>query len=144
MLQICVYKLVCDYDYVSGFLVESLYVCVFLSGPFCQRVALTLEEKKIPYKVHLINLSDKPQWYQHLSNLLLFVCMLSFVFLFVLMISLKILSKWVIVVFTYVSCLVSKRGLVLLNLCVCTHMVRIYVLIHVICFSKLNGINVTL
>ncbi|KAL2555694.1 Glutathione S-transferase DHAR2 [Forsythia ovata] len=30
--------------------------------PFCQRVLLTLEEKKVPYKMHLINLSDKPQW----------------------------------------------------------------------------------
>ncbi|MED6136873.1 Glutathione S-transferase dhar1, mitochondrial [Stylosanthes scabra] len=31
--------------------------------PFCQRVLLTLEEKKIPYSTHLINLSDKPQWF---------------------------------------------------------------------------------
>lgn len=31
--------------------------------PFCQRVLLTLEEKKVPYKTHLINLSDKPEWY---------------------------------------------------------------------------------
>ncbi|KAL2539915.1 Glutathione S-transferase DHAR2 [Abeliophyllum distichum] len=31
--------------------------------PFCQRVLLTLEEKKVPYKMHLINLSDKPQWF---------------------------------------------------------------------------------
>ncbi|CAA2987568.1 glutathione S-transferase DHAR2-like [Olea europaea var. sylvestris] len=31
--------------------------------PFCQRVLLTLEEKKIPYKTHLINFSDKPQWF---------------------------------------------------------------------------------
>lgn len=31
--------------------------------PFCQRVALTLEEKKIPYQTHLINTSDKPQWF---------------------------------------------------------------------------------
>ncbi|CAN1747081.1 Glutathione S-transferase DHAR2 [Linum perenne] len=31
--------------------------------PFCQRVQLTLEEKKVPYKLHLVNLSDKPQWY---------------------------------------------------------------------------------
>ncbi|XP_050133068.1 glutathione S-transferase DHAR2-like [Malus sylvestris] len=29
-------------------------------GPFSQRVLLTLEEKKVPYKLHLINLSDKP------------------------------------------------------------------------------------
>ncbi|KAB1217981.1 Glutathione S-transferase DHAR2 [Morella rubra] len=31
--------------------------------PFSQRVLLTLEEKKIPYKAHLINVSDKPQWF---------------------------------------------------------------------------------
>ncbi|CAH9097451.1 unnamed protein product [Cuscuta europaea] len=31
--------------------------------PFCQRVALTLEEKNIPYQNILINLSDKPQWF---------------------------------------------------------------------------------
>ncbi|XWS56522.1 hypothetical protein CRYUN_Cryun09bG0092400 [Craigia yunnanensis] len=29
--------------------------------PLCQRVFLTLEEKKVPYKLHLVNLSDKPQ-----------------------------------------------------------------------------------
>ncbi|KAG5533307.1 hypothetical protein RHGRI_027485 [Rhododendron griersonianum] len=31
--------------------------------PFSHRVLLTLEEKKIPYKVQLVNLSDKPQWF---------------------------------------------------------------------------------
>ncbi|KAL6977304.1 Glutathione S-transferase dhar1, mitochondrial [Sarracenia purpurea var. burkii] len=31
--------------------------------PFTQRVLLTLEEKKIPYKYHPINVSDKPQWF---------------------------------------------------------------------------------
>ncbi|XP_052187497.1 glutathione S-transferase DHAR2-like [Diospyros lotus] len=31
--------------------------------PFCQRALLTLEEKSIPYKIHLINVSDKPQWF---------------------------------------------------------------------------------
>ncbi|XP_022869882.1 glutathione S-transferase DHAR2-like [Olea europaea var. sylvestris] len=31
--------------------------------PFCQRVLMTLEEKKVPYKTHLINTSDKPQWF---------------------------------------------------------------------------------
>ncbi|XP_030481731.2 glutathione S-transferase DHAR2 [Cannabis sativa] len=31
--------------------------------PFSQRVLLTLEEKKIPYNRHLINLSDKPAWF---------------------------------------------------------------------------------
>ncbi|KZV38471.1 dehydroascorbate reductase family protein [Dorcoceras hygrometricum] len=31
--------------------------------PFTQRVLLTLEEKKIPYSTHLINISEKPQWF---------------------------------------------------------------------------------
>ncbi|XP_058204724.1 glutathione S-transferase DHAR2-like [Rhododendron vialii] len=31
--------------------------------PFSQRVLLTLEEKKVPYKMHLINVSEKPQWF---------------------------------------------------------------------------------
>ncbi|KAI3910271.1 hypothetical protein MKX01_030097 [Papaver californicum] len=29
--------------------------------PFTQRVLLTLEEKKIPYKMHLIDITNKPQ-----------------------------------------------------------------------------------
>ncbi|CAN6565666.1 unnamed protein product [Malus baccata var. baccata] len=35
--------------------------------PFSQRVLLTLEEKKVPYKLHLINLSDKPQWFTEVN-----------------------------------------------------------------------------
>ncbi|XP_022747081.1 glutathione S-transferase DHAR2-like [Durio zibethinus] len=35
--------------------------------PFCQRVLLTLEEKKVSYKMHLVNLSDKPQWFLEIS-----------------------------------------------------------------------------
>ncbi|CAI9092486.1 OLC1v1027738C1 [Oldenlandia corymbosa var. corymbosa] len=35
--------------------------------PFCQRVLLTLEEKKVPYKLHLINFDDKPKWFLELS-----------------------------------------------------------------------------
>eukprot|EP00258_Populus_trichocarpa_P006928 XP_002311137.1 glutathione S-transferase DHAR2 isoform X1 [Populus trichocarpa] len=35
--------------------------------PFCQRVLLSLEEKKIPYKSYLINLGDKPQWFLEIS-----------------------------------------------------------------------------
>ncbi|KAI3817721.1 hypothetical protein L1987_11519 [Smallanthus sonchifolius] len=31
--------------------------------PFCQRVVLTLEEKKVPYKTHLLNLDSKPEWF---------------------------------------------------------------------------------
>ncbi|KAF8080462.1 hypothetical protein N665_0944s0024 [Sinapis alba] len=35
--------------------------------PFSQRVLLTLEEKNLPYKMHLINISDKPQWFLAIS-----------------------------------------------------------------------------
>ncbi|GLT88961.1 hypothetical protein SLE2022_069670 [Rubroshorea leprosula] len=35
--------------------------------PFSHRVLLTLKEKKIPYKMHLINVSDKPQWFLEIS-----------------------------------------------------------------------------
>ncbi|KAM5556237.1 glutathione S-transferase DHAR2-like [Rosa sericea] len=35
--------------------------------PFTQRVLLTLEEKKVPYKLHLINLGDKPQWFTEVN-----------------------------------------------------------------------------
>ncbi|XP_021729710.1 glutathione S-transferase DHAR2-like [Chenopodium quinoa] len=31
--------------------------------PFSQRVLLTLEEKKIPYQMHLIDVSNKPKWF---------------------------------------------------------------------------------
>ncbi|XP_057979501.1 glutathione S-transferase DHAR2-like [Malania oleifera] len=31
--------------------------------PFTQRVLLTLEEKKVPYKLHLIDVSNKPKWF---------------------------------------------------------------------------------
>lgn len=30
--------------------------------PFCQRTLLTLEEKDVSYKMHLIDFSNKPQW----------------------------------------------------------------------------------
>uniref|UniRef100_A0A6N2NCS5 GST N-terminal domain-containing protein n=1 Tax=Salix viminalis TaxID=40686 RepID=A0A6N2NCS5_SALVM len=36
--------------------------------PFSQRALLTLEEKNIPYKSHLINLSDKPQWFLRINR----------------------------------------------------------------------------
>lgn len=35
--------------------------------PFCQRVLLTLEEKKIPYETKLIDLSNKPEWFLKIS-----------------------------------------------------------------------------
>ncbi|EOA35718.1 hypothetical protein CARUB_v10020944mg [Capsella rubella] len=35
--------------------------------PFSQRVLLTLEEKELPYKIHLINVSEKPQWFLDIS-----------------------------------------------------------------------------
>ncbi|KAL9230540.1 hypothetical protein vseg_005878 [Gypsophila vaccaria] len=31
--------------------------------PFTQRVLLTLEEKKVPYQIHLIDVNNKPQWF---------------------------------------------------------------------------------
>ncbi|KAI3734824.1 hypothetical protein L6452_14303 [Arctium lappa] len=31
--------------------------------PFCERVLLTLKEKKVPYKTHLIDLDNKPKWF---------------------------------------------------------------------------------
>jgi len=30
--------------------------------PFSQRVLLTLEEKKVPYEMKLVDLSNKPEW----------------------------------------------------------------------------------
>ncbi|KAK6929283.1 Glutathione S-transferase, N-terminal [Dillenia turbinata] len=36
--------------------------------PFSQRVLLTLEEKKVPYKLHLINVSDKPKWFLDVNS----------------------------------------------------------------------------
>jgi glutathione S-transferase len=33
-----------------------------LTGPFSQRVLLTLEEKKITYEMKLVDLSNKPEW----------------------------------------------------------------------------------
>ncbi|XVF83460.1 hypothetical protein PTKIN_Ptkin16aG0487500 [Pterospermum kingtungense] len=35
--------------------------------PFSQRVLLTLEEKKTSYQMHLINISNKPQWCLEIS-----------------------------------------------------------------------------
>ena len=51
--------------YMSLVFDHFVYYCYFLGlvlilGPFSQRVLLTLEEKKIPYKLHLIDLSNKP------------------------------------------------------------------------------------
>lgn len=38
-------------------------------GPFSQRVLLTLEEKNIPYEVTLIDVDNKPEWYESLTAL---------------------------------------------------------------------------
>jgi len=35
--------------------------------PFSQRVLLTLEEKKVPYKPHHINFNDKPKWFTEVN-----------------------------------------------------------------------------
>ncbi|XP_057792909.1 uncharacterized protein LOC131009525 [Salvia miltiorrhiza] len=35
--------------------------------PFCQRVLLTLEEKKVEYKLHLISFDTKPQWFMEVN-----------------------------------------------------------------------------
>lgn len=32
------------------------------SGPFCQRVLLTIEEKHLPYDMKLVDLGNKPEW----------------------------------------------------------------------------------
>ncbi|KAB2627201.1 glutathione S-transferase DHAR2-like [Pyrus ussuriensis x Pyrus communis] len=40
--------------------VKAAFGAPHLLGDCTQRVLLTLEEKKVPYKLHLINLSDKP------------------------------------------------------------------------------------
>jgi len=37
--------------------------CFFpITGPFCHRVLLTLEEKKVPYTMTFIDFADKPEW----------------------------------------------------------------------------------
>nr|ACG46700.1 chloride intracellular channel 6 [Zea mays] len=35
--------------------------------PFSQRVLLTLEEKKVPYEVKLVDLDNKPEWFLKIS-----------------------------------------------------------------------------
>ncbi|AQK95477.1 dehydroascorbate reductase like1 [Zea mays] len=35
--------------------------------PFSQRVLLTLEEKKVPYEVKLVDLGNKPEWFLNIS-----------------------------------------------------------------------------
>lgn len=63
------------------------FVLFSFSGPFSQRVLLTLEEKKIPHNIHLINLTDKPQWYSiftfFLSDVFWFLWILWVIYLFV-------------------------------------------------------------
>jgi hypothetical protein len=36
--------------------------CFWFSGPFCHRVLLTLEGKRIPYTKEYIDFNNKPQW----------------------------------------------------------------------------------
>ncbi|XP_023528498.1 glutathione S-transferase DHAR3, chloroplastic isoform X2 [Cucurbita pepo subsp. pepo] len=36
--------------------------------PFCQRVLLTLEEKRLPYDLKLVDLSNKPEWFLEISS----------------------------------------------------------------------------
>ncbi|VVA91882.1 unnamed protein product [Arabis nemorensis] len=43
------------------------YLCLYIT-PFSQHVLLTLEEKNVPYKLHLINLAAKPQWFLDISH----------------------------------------------------------------------------
>lgn len=54
----------CQWNFYLKFLLICVIIFFFGSlGPFSQRALLTLEEKKVTYKRHLINISDKPQWY---------------------------------------------------------------------------------
>ncbi|KAG0450394.1 hypothetical protein HPP92_026805 [Vanilla planifolia] len=55
---------------------EPVLVCVKAAAgspdvlgdcPFCQRVLITLEEKKIPYETKLVDLSYKPDWFLKIS-----------------------------------------------------------------------------
>lgn len=39
-----------------------LNVVIYNSGPFSQRVLLTLEEKHLPYDLKLIDFANKPDW----------------------------------------------------------------------------------
>lgn len=34
----------------------------YSSGPFCQRVLLTMEEKHLQYDMKLVDLGNKPEW----------------------------------------------------------------------------------
>lgn len=36
--------------------------CFWVPGPFCHRVLLTLEGKRIPYTKEYIDFNNKPQW----------------------------------------------------------------------------------
>nr|CAD1828744.1 unnamed protein product [Ananas comosus var. bracteatus] len=45
--------------------------------PFSQRVLLTLEEKKIPYELKLIDLDNKPEWFLKISPRGRFLCSMA-------------------------------------------------------------------
>ena len=36
---------------------------MLVAGPFTQRVLLTIEGKKLPYGLKLVDLANKPDWY---------------------------------------------------------------------------------
>ncbi|KAM7267311.1 hypothetical protein ACFE04_009477 [Oxalis oulophora] len=61
---------------MSGSTTNPVEICVKASittpnklgdCPFCQKVLLTLEEKKVPYELKLVDLTNKPQWFLNIS-----------------------------------------------------------------------------
>lgn len=62
-LLLYIISLIIDQFFASHiFLIMNLFVKYGL-GPFCHKILLMLEEKNVPYQVKLVNLSDKPDWY---------------------------------------------------------------------------------
>ncbi|KAJ0660105.1 putative glutathione dehydrogenase (ascorbate) [Helianthus annuus] len=47
--------------------VHSYFYISVVSGPFTQRVLLTLEEKHLPYDLKLVDLGNKPDWFLSIS-----------------------------------------------------------------------------
>ncbi|KAL2897393.1 Glutathione S-transferase DHAR3 chloroplastic, partial [Bienertia sinuspersici] len=46
---------------------QLIYCVNLISGPFCQRVLLTLEEKHLPYDMKLVDLANKPEWFTKIN-----------------------------------------------------------------------------